>query len=91
VSAHLEEDFVMTFATNVMKSPMKWWWLWMTKIRPSRSKMVLSIWGGRCEHVALALDPFPRAANATFDGGDEPEPQLLAKPPHSPLGIFEEE
>lgn len=85
VPAHLEEDFVLTYATErdadagagevVVDLDDE------DPPEPIENGMI-DLGEAAAEHLALALDPFPRAANATFQGGDAPadEPPAKANP-----------
>jgi uncharacterized metal-binding protein YceD (DUF177 family) len=80
VSAHLEEDFVLTFATERHEDSDEVVVNLDDEDPPEPIEDgIIDLGEAVAEHLALALDPFPRAANATFEGGDAPEQELPAK------------
>jgi uncharacterized metal-binding protein YceD (DUF177 family) len=80
VPAHLEEDFVLTFSTERDEEGEEVV-VGLDEEEPPEliENGIIDLGEAAAEHLALALDPFPRAPNATFHGGDEPAPEPPAK------------
>ncbi len=83
VAAHLEEDFALTFATEKDDDPDEVVVIMDDEDPPEPIESgIIDLGEAAAEHLALALDPFPRAATAAFDAGDEParDPPAKASP-----------
>ncbi|HXP95944.1 MAG TPA: DUF177 domain-containing protein [Telmatospirillum sp.] len=80
VPAHLEEDFVLLFAAE-KKEDAGELVLALDEEDPPEpiENGVIDAGEAVAEHLALALDPFPRAPNAVFEGIGDPEPDPPAK------------
>lgn len=80
VSEHVEEDFVLTFATGRDEDPEEVV-IAMDEEDPPEpiENGIIDIGEAVAEHLALAIEPFPRAPNAVFLSGDEPPPEPPAK------------
>jgi uncharacterized metal-binding protein YceD (DUF177 family) len=73
VPAHLEEDFVLVFAGERHKDEEEVVVAFDDEDPPEPIENgIIDLGEAVAEHLALALDPFPRAAHATFENGDEP-------------------
>ena len=80
VSAHVEEDFVLTFATGQNEAENEVVVVMDDEDPPEPIENgVIDLGEAVAEHLALALDPFPRAPNAVFLGGEKSPPAAPAK------------
>lgn len=89
VPAHLEEEFELVYAPEDQRDPAEVV-VDMDVEDPPEVIVdgVIDIGEATAEHLALALDPFPRAPGAQFEGGEEePESPPKANPFASLAGL----
>ncbi|PKU25564.1 YceD family protein [Telmatospirillum siberiense] len=88
VSAHLEEDFSLVYAADLDEEDVEVD-IGLTEEDPPEpiEGGVIDLGEAAAEHLALALDPFPRAPGASFQGGDEP-PEPEPPPKVSPFAAL---
>jgi uncharacterized metal-binding protein YceD (DUF177 family) len=91
VPAHLEEDFVMAFATEQNGDSDEVVVALDDEDPPDPIENgIIDIGEAAAEHLALALDPFPRAPSAIFEGAvvGDPEPMPVKANPFSALAAL---